>query len=60
MKCFYYKWVSKKDGKVVLSNFDWAESFSEIKAKHESRIIACSEISHEEFMKIRKELGQGY
>lgn len=60
MKCFYYKWVSKKDGKVILSNLGWAENFEAIKGQDESRYISCIEITHDEFIEIRKQLKQGY
>lgn len=58
MKCFYYKWVNKKTGEVVLSNFDWAENFEAVKVKNESRMIACIEITHEEFTALRAKMGQ--
>lgn len=55
MKCFYYKWVNKKTKKVILANFEWAETFEEIKTTNETSRISCVEISKDEFRQLRKE-----
>lgn len=54
MKCFYYKWVKKQTGETIMANFGWAESFAKIKAKDETKKIACVEINREEFRQLRK------
>lgn len=53
MKCFYYKWTNKKTGKTVLANFGWAENFDCIKENDETATIECTEISKDEFRKLR-------
>ena len=53
MKCFYYKWIVRKTGKVALVNMGWAESFNSIKEKDDSRVIECVEITREEFWALR-------
>ena len=53
MKCFFYKWISKKTGKVVMANLGWADSFETIKSKDESRTISVQEITEKEFRQLR-------
>lgn len=53
MRTFYYKWTNKKTGEIIMANFGWAETFDAIKDRDESRLIACEEISREEFASLR-------
>jgi len=53
MKCFYYKWINKKNGNIVLVNFGWAESFDAIKKIYNSKFIECIEIDKKEFEQLR-------
>lgn len=45
---------NKRTGEVILANFDWADDFEQIKKKDETRLIACVQISHDEFRELRK------
>lgn len=54
MKCFYYKMMNKRTGKVIFSNFNWAEKFADIKQREESSVVKCEEISRDEFKELRR------
>lgn len=53
MNCYYYKWVSRRTGRVILVNFGWASSFRSIAEKVDPRKLTCTEISKAEFDDLR-------
>lgn len=48
MNCYYYKWVSRRTGKVILVNFGWTSSFRSIAEKVDPRKISCEDDFDEE------------